>query len=74
MHKVNYLGDGLYEFPLQLGPGNVFRLVLTEEDADALFASYQAVKPAEVPDHLPTITPPLTPTEQSEADMAQERG
>lgn len=28
----------------------------------------------ELPTGLPTITPPLTPTEQSEADMAQERG
>ena len=74
MHKVNYLGDGLYEFPLELAPGELFRLVLTEEDADALFASYQAAKPAEVPDHLPTITPPLTPTEQSEAEQAGVRG
>lgn len=74
MHKVNYLGDGLYEFPLELAPGELFRLVLTEEEADALFASYQAAKPAEVPDHLPTIAPPLTPTEQSEAEQAQERG
>lgn len=28
----------------------------------------------DVPDCLPAITPPLTPTEQSEAEMAQERG
>lgn len=74
MHKVNYLGDGLYEFPLQLGLGEPFTWVMTEEEADALFASYQAAKPAEVPDHLPTITPPLTPTERSEAEQAGVRG
>jgi hypothetical protein len=28
----------------------------------------------DVPDCLPAITPPLSPTEQSEAEMASERG